>query len=669
MRDSRKTRRQLVAELEALRGRLAELEDARAERMGAGGSLQSWEEHFRILFEFVPDAWCLIGADGRFVDGNRAVEELTGYRKQELVGKTFEESGLLSPDQLPAALRRHEQSARGERTGPQEYVFTRKDGTQVPVEVSTFPVEVGGRRLVLGSARDITERKQKESEVRASENKYRTLTENLPQKIFLKDTNSVYVSCNQNYARDLGIKPEQIVGRTDYEFFPNELAEKYRADDRRIMQSGQTVDIEEPYLQQGQERTVHTVKTPVRDERGNVVGVLGIFWDITEQRELEEQLRHSQKMEAIGRLAGGIAHDFNNLLTAILGYAELLKRHALPGSETYEAAQTIEKAAERAAELSRQLLGFARRGKHQNVPVDLHAEIQEVVALLSRTIEKSIRITQHLDAEHPFVMGDPAQIEQVILNLAVNARDAMPEGGELAFSTQLVDLDEQYCRTRAEAACGRYLLLAVTDTGCGIPQETLKHIFEPFFTTKGDRKAVGLGLATVYGIVRNHGGFVRVYSEVGQGSTFKVYLPVAAGVSPDQQKPGPAEGAFAGARILLVDDEQVVREVACGMLRRLGYQATAAASGKEAVEHYRQASRDIDLVIIDMVMPEMDGRACFRALKEINPDLKAVLSTGYGLNGKAQEIMDLGMMEFVQKPYRMDQLDAAVKAALSRSRA
>ncbi len=385
-----------------------------------------------------------------------------------------------------------------------------------------------------------------------------------------------------------------------------------------------------------------------------------------EKSKLEERLRQGQKMEAIGTLASGIAHDFNNLLTGILGYSSMLKLLAQPGDDVLEAAEAIGRAATRAAEFTKQILGFARRGKLQNTPVDVHHVIGDVAGILGRTIDKKIGIALSLHAESPVVTGDPSQLQQVVMNLAVNARDAMPTGGEIIFATEAVDLDEEYCRDHPHASPGRYLLVSVTDTGTGIPEEVRHRVFEPFFTTKGPGEGTGMGLAMAYGIVKNHDGFIEVYSEVGRGTTVKVYLPLCGEAIARDEGPRLAAPIPGGGRILVVDDEEVVREVVERMLGCLGYEVACVHNGREAADHYGKHGPDIDLVILDMTMPVMDGGECFRALKGLDPEVKALLSTGHALNGTAQRLLDEGMLGFVQKPYVLAQLSEAVARALGR---
>ncbi len=380
-----------------------------------------------------------------------------------------------------------------------------------------------------------------------------------------------------------------------------------------------------------------------------------------EQRRAEEAQRHSQKLEAIGLLAGGVAHDFNNLLAGILGYADLLATEAKPGSIGEEAAQTISQAALRGAQLTRQLLAFARNGPQQQIDVDLHALVGEVTTLLARTLDKSVRIESHLDAPRHHVRGDPGQLQQVVLNLAVNARDAMPEGGLLTLASAVEDLDEESV-TRGLVP-GRYLVLSVTDTGVGIPKEHLDRIFEPFFTTKGEGHGTGLGLATVYGIVKGHHGSVRVYSEERVGSRFVVYLPL-------HDEPGAARAEqietvpHGTGVVLVVDDEELVRRSAGRMLASLGYEPVLVSGGQEALDWLAARPAAPIAVVLDLVMPDMDGQACFRQLQARHPGLPVVVTSGFARNSGAQRLLDEGARVFVQKPYRTAELARALAAAI-----
>ncbi|MFO0584776.1 MAG: ATP-binding protein [Anaeromyxobacter sp.] len=364
------------------------------------------------------------------------------------------------------------------------------------------------------------------------------------------------------------------------------------------------------------------------------------------QRRAEEAHRQSQKLEAVGLLAGGVAHDFNNLLVGILSYSELLREEAKPGTLEEEAATTISKAATRAAELTRQLLAFARMGPRREETVDLHLVVREVVTLLSRTLDKSIRVEARLHAQPSTVRGDPGQLQQVILNLAVNARDAMPSGGTLALETS-VD------------AAARSLVLEVSDTGVGIPPEHLERIFDPFFTTKSEGKGTGLGLSTVYGILKVHGGGVKVESTPGVGTRFRVRLPLASG--PEAARDAVEAPAPRGhGRVLVVDDEEAVRRAGARVLESLGYEPVTVGGGQEALDWLAANPGPLAAVVLDLSMPGMAGAEAFRRLRALRPELRVVISSGFDRDGAAQEVLDAGAVAFVQKPYRVRDLARAL---------
>jgi PAS domain S-box-containing protein len=389
--------------------------------------------------------------------------------------------------------------------------------------------------------------------------------------------------------------------------------------------------------------------------------------DITKDKQseeikasLEEQLRHSQKMEAIGTLAGGLAHDFNNLLSGILGYADLAKMDLEQETPAYRDLEVIERTADRAAGLVKQLLSFARRGKKHNVPFDLHIIIDEVITILKHTIDKRIMLSKKYKDRALYIVGDPGQVEQVIMNLSVNARDAMPEGGELLFSTDIVHLDEEFCRHNSAARPGFYSLVCIKDTGNGIPESIRSRIFEPFFTTKELGKGTGMGLAVAYGIVANHCGFMEVESEQNRGTRFKVYLPLQESTESKGRKPDTHIPIAGSGGVMVVDDEAVVCEVMDRMLKGLGYRTYVARNGQQAVENYNALKDNIDLVLIDMIMPKMNGRDCYRALKKINPGVKAVLITGHIPEDMAYDALNDGMKDVIFKPFSKTRLAEVV---------
>jgi PAS domain S-box-containing protein len=375
-------------------------------------------------------------------------------------------------------------------------------------------------------------------------------------------------------------------------------------------------------------------------------------------REREEQLRQSQKLEAIGTLAGGIAHDFNNLLTGIIGHADLLMAQTRGAGSLHEDLRAIKTAAMRAAELTQQLLGFARKGKMRHEPVDLHLVADEAVAILKRTIDKRVRIERNLRAANPWVMGDPSQLHQVVMNLTVNAAKAMPDGGVLSLATE---------NPAPPAGAAGQLVLRVRDTGIGIPEAIRAHIFEPFFTTKGPTEGIGMGLAVVYGIVTNHGGTIAVDSTPGQGSVFTICLPLASkGAQASEQTVTPRPVASGHGSILLVDDEEVVRGAAARMLERLGYAVHLAADGPTAIEFIRRRRASVDLVILDLAMPGMDGRECYARLREIDPQIRVLIATGYAVEGAPNEMLAQGVRGLLQKPFTLEALAKSVAPLLGK---
>jgi PAS domain S-box-containing protein len=539
----------------------------------------------------------------------------------------------------------------------------RRDGTTYPIEARLSLAETGGKTAIVAIVTDISERLAAEAE----HTLILTAMDQVSEGIVILDEDERLQYANQGVEHILGVPAASILGKTLAELPAAPGSEELHRRAATAMLSGQPwTGMLTMTRSDGTPLTLRVTMRAIRQPEGQTRGYCVVIHDATEEVHREEGLRQSQKMEAIGLLAGGIAHDFNNLLTAIMGYADLLTYSLPPGSAEAEAAATINQAAVKAADLTRRLLGFARKGKIQDTPVDLHMVIHDVRSLLERTIPRSIVITEELNAAQSSVLGDATQLQQVLLNLAINARDAMPNGGRLSFRTRNVHLDALFCRLHPETREGWYLQTDVEDTGCGIPAENMPHMFEPFFTTKGVGKGTGMGLAMVYGIVHNHGGTVHVYSEEGQGAVFRMYLPFTqtAGAQPgdSQQQLIPGHG-----RILVVDDEDVVRKVSADILRQLGYDVDECSSGDAAVALFATLpqERRPDLIVIDLNMPGMDGIQTLKALKNIDSGTRAVLSTGFGLDGRLPEATAAGFTGWVQKPFHPYELSVAVAQALN----
>jgi nitrogen-specific signal transduction histidine kinase/ActR/RegA family two-component response regulator len=384
---------------------------------------------------------------------------------------------------------------------------------------------------------------------------------------------------------------------------------------------------------------------------------------VTQEVALEAQLLQAQKMEAVGTLAGGIAHDFNNLLQVIQGYTEVLLHGVNEDRSHHEALQKIHRSAKRGAELTSQLLTFSRKVQSERRPLDLNQEVEQVRNLLDRTIPKMIEIELHLDKTPAIISADPVQVEQALMNLAVNAMDAMPEGGKIIFETERATLEEEFCRTHLGARPGEYVLLTISDTGHGMNKETLEHVFEPFYTTKEVGKGTGLGLAMVYGIIKTHEGYILCYSEADTGTTFKIYLPALV-QSGHWREAGEDQLKGGDETILLVDDEQYIRELGVELLTDVGYEVLTATDGENALELYRKEQKRIDLVILDLVIPGMGGKKCYEEILKIDPQAKILIVSGYSVNGPGQEAMEAGAKGFVGKPFDVSNMLTTIRNIL-----
>lgn len=503
--------------------------------------------------------------------------------------------------------------------------------------------------------------------LRRSEERFRLLFENTGTAVIYLDVNGTMILLNKQAAKCLNGKPEDFAGKYAYDLLPSHsglIKDRFR----KILESGKGMERENLLQLPIGERWFRSSLQPVRDTDGKIIGIQVLSRDITDHKKMEDQLRQSEKMQAIGRLAGGIAHDFNNQLTGIMGCADMLRAGLTQeeDKDLYELADIIVKTAQRSSRLTGQLLAFARKGKYRSVPMSIHSVIGEVVSMLEHSIQKNVRIRQHLDATIPTVQGDPSLLENTFLNLALNARDAMPDGGELVFATTTLELDHEFCeRSQFDITPGRYVRVSVKDSGVGMSPETKERIFEPFFTTKEKGKGVGMGLPAAYGAVKVHHGAIDVEGEPGKGSTFIVYIPTADLQEDLQRSDISGKHAPDGIRILLIEDDSTVRKTVARMLKDQGHNIVERADGAEAVEVYETDCREIDLVVLDMVMPRMGGRATFAALREVNPRVKVLLSSGYSLDSEARVILDEGALGFIQKPFTSAELAEKIAEVLA----
>lgn len=496
----------------------------------------------------------------------------------------------------------------------------------------------------------------------------RALIDSSTDNIVSMDIQRVITDCNPAFLRQFGYDREEVIGQSVRFIHPNEESfNRFGQEVYPIVKEEGAWRGEWVYMSRAgdifpTETTVSTIKNSDGPSRGYVV----IIRDISERKLMEAQLRHSQKMEALGSLASGIAHDFNNVLQAISGYVQLINNKIDRNRPFREYLDAVDTAADRASSLVQQLLTFSRKLEPNLKPMDLNQEVERAVRMLSRTIPKMIAIEFYPADDPGLVSADAAQIEQVLLNLGTNARDAMPEGGRLIFDTKQVTLGREYIKEHLEFKPGRYMRIAVTDTGQGMDRETLEHIFEPFYTTKGSDRGTGLGLSMVYGIVKGHDGGIFCYSEPGKGTTFKIYLPVLEGpeahLAIDTLENVRAPGG--DETILLVDDDQELLGIAREMLEDHGYGTLVAASGEEALAIYQERADDIDLILLDFGMPGMGGHKALETLLKMNPLAKVVIVSGYSLNGRISETMKVGAKAYIGKPYRLSAMMETVRGVL-----
>jgi two-component system, cell cycle sensor histidine kinase and response regulator CckA len=588
------------------------------------------EELFRLISENAADMIAVVDLQGRRIYNSLSYEKVLGYSAEELKQSfAFQQ---IHPDDRET-VQRAEEDARVAGSGTTvEYRFCHKDGTWLILEstVSVIAARKGDSDKLVIVTRDITERKRAVEASLLSEAGFRSVVEGAPYGICRASLDGRFLRINPALQKMLGYAtPDGLLGaRLDAAVFRNP------ADFRRLVElladNGEFKDVE--FEWQRKDGVPLTIRCSGRRLGGaELNGGFEIFAeDVTDRRILERQLRMAAKMEAVGRLSGGIAHDFNNLLGVIIGYSQVLKRKLGPDSSLTEYADQVEKAGQRAVSLTRQLLAFSRQQILSPAVLDLNTLVSDMEKMLPRLIGEDIVLRIRLAPDLARVKADHGQIEQIVMNLAVNARDAMPDGGHLTVETANVELDEAYARQHAGAKPGRYVMLAVADSGIGMNAETIARIFEPFFTTKELGKGTGLGLATVYGVVKQSGGYIWVDSELGKGASFQIFLPrVDEPITATVENP-PSESSLTGTEtVLLVEDAEPLRKLAQSFLAEHGFQVLAAANGEEAVQLAKTCRRPIHLLLTDVVMPGMNGRALAEQLLPMQPQIRILYMSGY----------------------------------------
>jgi len=636
------------------------------ERRQAEEQLRESEERFRRLANAAQEG-IIIQQGGLILEANEAACRMFGFGLHEAVGRNVLD--FLVPGSVTPAVK---------MIGQEE---THAEALGIRKDESVFPLELFGRTITLRSgkawiisARDLSRQRQAEEALRSSEERFKRLVQNSSDIIAVMDEEGMITSISDSVEGVLGYQAEQVTGTKAFDivhpgdrertmvFFRNALNQKtgsiHWAEYRLRHRNGNWTVVESVATNLLRDPVVRGIVLNVRDvtERKNAE---------LEKQKLQEQLQQAMKMEAVGRLAGGVAHDFNNLLTVITGYVELARVKLKPLDPLYRTVEGIQKAAESAAALTRQLLAFSRRQIIEPKVVNLNDLIRSLAKMLTRVIGEDVELDTVLQEGLGSVEVDPGQFEQVLVNLSVNARDAMPDGGRLVVETSNCELDEEYCSRHPDVQPGRYVLLAVSDTGHGMSDDVKRHLFEPFFTTKHKGQGTGLGLATTFGIVKQAGGAIEAYSEVGRGTTFKIYLPsVQEEAAPLVTEAHAAEMVKGKETILLVEDDENVRDVALNMLEHLGYRVLTAANGGEAFLLMEKHAADVAMLMTDVVMPGMNGRELAERLLKLKPALNVLFTSGYTENVIVHHGILESSLNFIGKPYTMQALARKIREVL-----
>ena len=636
------------------------------------GELYRDEKRFQTVFDAAPLGIAIADAKGYFLEANDAFFQLLGYSKDKIKKLTFMD--ITHPDDRFETISLSKRALDGGNNSYQtEKRYLKQNGDYLwgIVRATAIKDNNGDLQYWLALIEDITEHKAAKEALEQTGKRYRNILESIEEGYFEVDLEGNFTFFNDQVCEIIGYPREVLMGMNNRQYTSPATAKKMYQIFNRMFKSGKSAKITkyEIIRKDGGRKTLEVSAALMRNLEGAPIGFRGVLRDVTDRiqaekdrKRLESQVQHAQKMEAIGTLAGGIAHDFNNLLMGFQGNISLMLMDLVEDHPHCEFLHNMERYVKRGSELTRQILGFARGGKYQVKTTLLNDLINKSADMFRRT-KKEITIHKKFQDDLWSVDVDQGQIEQVLLNLFVNAWQAMPGGGSLFLETENVTLDESDYDKPYAINPGRYVRISVSDTGIGMDKATQERIFEPFFTTKDIGRGTGLGLASTYGIIKNHNGIINVYSEKGHGTTFKIYLPASKKqVIKEKSKPEVAQGGT--EMILLVDDEEMVADIGKDMLEKLGYTIQVAFSGEEAIKIFNANREEVKLVILDMIMPDMSGGETFNRLKAIKPDAKILLSSGYSLNGRASKIMKRGCNGFIQKPFNLKQISRKIREIL-----
>ena len=645
-------------------------------RKQAVEALTQNKQFLEAIFNSSIDSIITLDLDRRITSCNPSFLKQFGYTREEVIGKSV---SIIHPSEESF-------TSYGKNIYPiinkkgfyrREWKYRRKDGTLIPTEgvVSTMKKADGEIIGYVAVMRDISERKKTEKRLKESEKRFRDIAESMFDWIWEVDKRSIYTYCSDRVKNILGYTPKEMIGKTPFDFMPSDESKRIKPIFAEIVKGKKPiVNLENwNFTKDGRLVCLLTNAIPIFDEQGEFLGYRGVDKDITERKKAEEekeimqaQLMQAQKMEAIGTLAAGMAHDFNNLLTAIQGYSEMMIMKSDKKNSFYQNLKNIYDASLQGAALIRQLLLFSRKQQVEFVLLDINKTVERLLKMLKRIIGEDIVIKTELDPDLYSVRADAGNIEQVIMNLIVNARDAMPKGGVITIKSENVILDKKQSKYTPKVKAGEYVCLSISDTGVGMDKNTINHIFEPFFTTKSREKGTGLGLSVVYGIIKQHEGWINVYSEPNQGTIFKVYLPAISEKPKEETKKEISYNQLTGKgeRILLVEDEDAVRAFAKDVLEDNNYVVFEAETAKKALEIFDKEKGDFHLVFSDMVLPDLDGLELVEKFLSKNPDLTILLTSGYTDDKSKWPAIQEKNLRFMQKPYGLTKLLKSVKDVL-----
>lgn len=664
LKEEIKALRQKVKDLERLQGEL--LKADQNERENHRALCQLGERLKHVLLVESPERMLYVGP---------SYETVVGRPAEELYDDANAFALHIHPEDRERIMRvRNESLFQEGKALDERYRFVLPDGAVRWMWLRSFPIKnVEGKvDRQVGLAEDITDRKQVDDELRRQLSLMESLLEAIPAPVYFKNTENVYFSCNEAFAKFVGRPKEKILGKSVFDLAHEKFAKHAHAQDLQLLKKPGRQVYETPIVNKnGQEREVVFHKATISDPSGAILGLVGVILDIKdlkdaerEQMKLRNSLFQAQKMEAMGTLTGGLAHDFNNLFTVINGYTELLLLQFDEDDPNHADLKKVLETGLRGADLVKRLMTFGKKTELSLAPLDLNKVVLETANLMQRTFPM-VEVETSLAEDLPPVNADAVHIEQVIMNLGFNAREAMPEGGKILIESRKVEIDEAYCKKHIGAKPGPAVVIVVSDTGKGISSEDLDKIFDPFFTTKGwdFRKGTGLGLSVVKSIVEQHDGWVSCKSDEGKGASFGLYFPTVAAEPAETRRSQDLKSL--GETILLVDDEEWVRDLGARVLKDAGYRVILAENGRDAVQTYQQKHNSIDLILLDLIMPGMGGEECLRKLLEIDPEASVIIASGFTSEGETKRFLDAHARALIGKPYRISEMLETIRNVLN----